>query len=70
LWRDDFHRDVVLARNGANVSGKWIASGLAVDGVVTNFKRWILNSSSLPGTAGTELENYLWWNAGGNDVSG
>jgi hypothetical protein len=74
LWRDDFHRDVVLARNGANVSGKWIAQDWQWDGVVTNFQNDGSWEFQLPppgtGVAGTELENYSWWNAGGYESSG
>jgi hypothetical protein len=74
LWRDDFHRDVVLARNGANVSGKWIAQDWQWDGVVTNYQNDGSWEFQLPppgtGVAGTELENYLWWNSAGNDASG
>jgi hypothetical protein len=74
LWRDDFHRDVVLARNGANVTGKWIAQDWQWDGVVTNFQTdgsWEFQLAP-PGTgvAGTELENFMWWNSAGNDKSG
>jgi hypothetical protein len=74
LWRDDFHRDPVLARNGANVTGKWIAQDWQWDGVVRNFQNDGSWEFQLPppgtGVAGTELENHQWWNSAGVDAAG
>jgi hypothetical protein len=65
LFRDQFHLSVD-ASNGKEIKGKWIAQKWRWNGTVTNFEDDGAWDYQLP----TGVQDYVWWNAGGVNVTG
>lgn len=69
MWRDAFHKDPKMARNGAKVNGEWLPTKWSWDGVVRDYIH----------DGGWEFQDYppnrssssvMYWNAKGIDAGG
>jgi hypothetical protein len=67
-WRDAFHKNATMAKNGAEVAGKWIPNAWQWDGEVKNFHHDVAWEYQNPAPGG--MDNYWYWSAAGPDKAG